>query len=164
MLNSNLVNDSGSMTKLFVSATEKTTWNAKADTSDIPTNVSELTNDSGYQTSSDVASAISGKQDKTDITTDTTSTTVSLTLADNHEYRYTQDLTSLTLTMPSGDFISSIVFASGSTPTQMTYDSNIKWSGDDVSSNAFVPQANMEYEIVFWYNGLSVNAVVRGVA
>ena len=104
------------------------------------------------------------KADDTVITTDTTSTTVSLTLADNNEYRYTTDLTSLTLTMPSGDFISSIVFASGSTPTSMTYDSSIKWSGDDVTSNAFVPQANMEYEIVFWYNGLSINAVVRGVA
>lgn len=105
-----------------------------------------------------------GKEDKTTISTDTSSTTVSLTLADNHEYRYTQDLTSLTLTMPSGDFIASIVFASGSTPTSMTYDSSIKWSGNDVSSNAFVPQANQEYEIVFWYNGLSINAVVRGVA
>jgi hypothetical protein len=108
--------------------------------------------------------SVDGKQDNTTITTDTSATTVSLTLADNNEYRYTQELSSLTLTMPSGDFISSIVFASGSTPTSMTYDSSIKWSGTDVTSNAFVPQANQEYEIVFWYNGLSVNAVVRGVA
>jgi len=163
MLDADLVDDSTSTNK-FVSATDKQTWNAKADTTDIPTNVSELTNDSGYQTASDVASAISDKENKTTISTDTTSTTVSLTLADNHEYRYIQDLTSLTLTMPSGDFIASVVFASGSTPTSMTYDSSIKWSGDDVTSNAFVPQANMEYEIVFWYNGLSVNGVVRGVA
>jgi len=103
-------------------------------------------------------------EDKTTIATDTSSTTPSLTLSDNHEYRYTTDLTSLTLTMPSGDFIASVVFSSGSTPTSMTYDSSIKWSGDDVTSNAFVPQANTEYEIVFWYNGLSINAVVRGVA
>lgn len=162
-LDADLVDDTNSSNK-FVSATEKSNWNAKADTTDIPTNVSELQNDSGYQTSADVQSAIADKQDKTDISTDTTSTTVSLTLADNHEYRYTQDLTSLTLTMPNGDFISSVVFASGSTPTSMTYDSNIKWSGTDVTSNSFVPQANQEYEIVFWYNGLSVNAVVRGVA
>lgn len=161
-LDADNVDDSTSTNK-FVSATDKQTWNAKADTTDIPTNVSELTNDSGYQTSSDVALAISGKEDKTDITTDTTSTTVSLTLADNHEYRYTQELTSLTLTMPSGNFISSIVFASGSTPTSMTYDSNIKWSGDDVTNGQFVP-SEKTYNIVLWYDGINVNGVVRGVS
>lgn len=36
-----------------------------AETSDIPTKVSELTNDSGYQTAANVSSAISGKADKT---------------------------------------------------------------------------------------------------
>jgi len=125
--------------------------------------VDDSTSTNQFVTSSE-KSTWSGKEDKTTITTDTSSTTPSLTLADNNEYRYTTDLTSLTLTMPSGDFISSVVFSSGSTPTSMTYDSSIKWSGTDVTSNAFVPQANMEYEIVFWYNGLSVNAVVRGVA
>ena len=106
---------------------------------------------------------LSNKQDKTTITTDTTSTTVSLTLADNHEYRYTQELTSLTLTMPSGDFISSIVFASGTTPTSMTYDSSIKWSGDDVTGGQFVPTADKDYDIMLYYNGLNVNGIVRGV-
>ena len=103
------------------------------------------------------------KADDTVITTDTTSTTVSLTLADNHEYRYTQDLSSLTLTMPSGDFIASVVFASGSTPTSMTYDSNIKWSGDDVTNGQFVP-SEKTYNIVMWYDGLNINGVVRGVS
>ena len=112
---------------------------------------------SGNKTSHDL-----GLQAETTISTDTTSTTVSLTLADNHEYRYTQDLTSLTLTMPSGDFISSIVFASGSTPTSMTYDSNIKWSGDDVTNGQFVP-SEKTYNIVMWYDGLNINGVVRGV-
>ena len=129
-LDADLVDDTNSTNK-FVSASEKSTWNAKAD--------------------------------DTVITTDTTSTTVSLTLADNTEYRYTQDLTSLTLTMPSGDFISSIVFASGSTPTSMTYDSNIKWSGDDVTNGQFVPSADKDYDICLYYNGLNVNGIVRGV-
>ena len=102
------------------------------------------------------------KADDTTISTDTSSTTVSLTLADNHEYRYTQDLTSLTLTMPSGDFISSIVFASGSTPTSMTYDSSIKWSGDDVTNGQFVPSADKDYDIMMYYNGLNINGIVRG--
>lgn len=124
--------DDTNTTNKFTNATEKQTWNAKAD--------------------------------NTTITTDTSSTTVSLTLADNNEYRYTADLTSLTLTMPSGNFIASVVFASGSTPTSMTYDSNIKWSGDDVTSNAFVPVANKTYDVMFYYNGLNVNGIVRGVS
>lgn len=106
------------------------------------------------------------KQDKTVITTDSESTTASLLLIHNQENRYTQDLTSLTLTLSQtieDDFISSIIFSSGSTATQITYDSSIKWSGDDVTSNAFVPQSNKTYNIVIWYDGINVNAVARGV-
>ena len=65
--------------------------------------------------------------------------------------------------MPNGDFISSIVFASGSTPTSMTYDSSIKWSGDDVTNGQFVPSADKDYDICLYYNGLNVNGIVRGV-
>lgn len=104
---------------------------------------------------------LSEKEDKTTISTDTTTTSVTLTLADNHEYRYTQDLASLTLTMPNGDFIASVVFVSGTTPTSATYDSSIKWSGDDVTSNAFVPSASKTYNIVFWFDGININAISR---
>ena len=121
------------------------------------------TNSTNKFVTSTEKSTWNGKADNTTISTDTTSTTVSLTLADNHEYRYTQDLTSLTLTMPSGNFISSIVFASGSTPTSMTYDSSIKWSGDDVTNGQFVPSADKDYDIMMYYNGLNVNGIVRGV-
>ncbi len=106
-------------------------------------------------------------EDKTTISTDTTSTTDTLDLLNNTEQRYTQELSSLTLTLPltiDDDFISSVVFASGTTATQMTYDSSIKWSGDDVTSNAFVPVASKTYNIVMWYDGLNINGVVRGVA
>ena len=126
--------DDTNATNKFVTSTEKSTWN--------------------------------GKADETDINTDTTSTTDTLDLLNNTEQRYTQELSSLTLTLPltiDDDFISSVVFASGSTATSMTYDSSIKWSGTDVTSNAFVPQASKEYDILFYYNGLSVNGVVRGV-
>lgn len=125
-------------------------------------NVDDTNTTNKFVTSTE-KSTWNSKQDNTTISTDTTSTTVSLTLADNHEYRYTQELTSLTLTMPSGDFISSIVFASGSTPTSMTYDSSIKWSGDDVTNGQFVP-SEKTYNIVMWYDGLNINGVVRGVA
>ena len=46
-------------THRVVTDTEKSTWNGKANTADIPTAVSALTNDSGYQTSAQVQSAIS---------------------------------------------------------------------------------------------------------
>ena len=48
-LSSNLVDDTNSANK-FVSTIEKSAWNAKAEVSDIPTKVSELTNDAGYIT------------------------------------------------------------------------------------------------------------------
>ena len=112
-------------------------------------------------TKDEVDIALVNKVDKTTISTDQSSTTATITLADNHEYRYTTDLTSLTLTMPSGDFIASVVFSSGSTPTSMTYDSSIKWSGDDVTNNAFVPVASKTYNIVFWYDGININAISR---
>lgn len=47
-------------THRVVTDAEKSAWNAKADISDIPTKVSELTNDSGYLTSAPVAS-VNGK-------------------------------------------------------------------------------------------------------
>lgn len=105
-------------------------------------------------------------QTETAIITDTTSTTASLTLANDTEYRYTQELSSITLTLPQtpdNNFISGLVFESGTTPTAMTYDSSIKWSGDDVTSNAFVPVASKTYNIVFWFDGININAVARGV-
>ena len=105
-------------------------------------------------------------QTETAITTDTSSTTASLTLANDTEYRYTQELSSITLTLPQtpdNNFISGLVFESGATPTAMTYDSSIKWSGDDVTSNAFVPVASKTYNIVFWFDGININAVARGV-
>lgn len=58
-LDASLVDDSLSTNK-FTNASEKATWNGKADISDIPTAVSELTNDSGYQTLSEVEALISG--------------------------------------------------------------------------------------------------------
>ena len=47
---SSLADLTADATHRTVTDTEKTTWNAKADASDIPTKISELTNDSGYIT------------------------------------------------------------------------------------------------------------------
>lgn len=48
-LSSDLVSDTDHTNK-FVSATDISNWNAKAEVSQIPTNVSQLNNDSGYLT------------------------------------------------------------------------------------------------------------------
>lgn len=112
-----------------------------------------------------VITDVSGKQDKETITTDTSATTATLTLASNNEYRYTQNLTSLTITLPASidnDFIAWVVFNSGSTATTITIPNTVKISGDDVESNVFTPVANKTYNIGFWYDGINVNAVVRG--
>lgn len=69
---SDLNNDSGFLTTetdpVFtasaaygISSTDITNWNAKAEVSDIPTNNNQLTNGAGYQTASDVSSAIDAK-------------------------------------------------------------------------------------------------------
>ena len=107
------------------------------------------------------------KEDPTNIEKDSTSTTVSLTLENNTENRYTEDLTDLTIALPQtidDDFISGVVFASGTIPTAMTYDSSIKWTGDDVNNNVFVPAADKTYNFIIWNDGININAIVRGVA
>lgn len=89
--------------------------------------------------------------------------------ADNTEYR-AGTLTSLTITLPSDlpdTYESSIVFTSGSTPTNGVFPDNIKWTGTGVVENngavALVPIENTRYNISLWYDGKYVNAVVRGV-
>lgn len=69
---SQLTSDS---THRVVSDTDITTWNGKANVSDIPTNNNQLTNGAGYQTAADVATAISGKENVSNkvTTIDTTS-------------------------------------------------------------------------------------------
>lgn len=117
-----------------------------------------------YQTALEqLAGLLNEKQDKTTIYTNTTDTSATLTLEDNTEYRYIQEMTTLSLTMPNGNFISSIVFKSGSTATVINYSSSIKWSGDDVATNIFEPVADKVYNIVFWFDGININAIARGI-
>ena len=56
-----------STSRRFVSDAEKASWNNKAEISDIPTKVSQLTNDSGFLTTNDLVPSIStGKSKPTD--------------------------------------------------------------------------------------------------
>ena len=114
----------------------------------------------------ELESIINNKEDKTVITTDDTSSIVTVLVQNNREYRYTRDLVSLTINTPlNTDFISGIVFRSGATPTQILIDPLVKWSGTDVDidTNTFTPDSDKTYNIVLWYDGININAVSRGV-
>lgn len=72
----------------------------------------------------------------------------------------------LQLLLPStipDDYISSLVFNSGNEPTTLSYPQTILFTGDDCIDNVFVPKANTTYNVMFWYDGINVNAVSRGV-
>lgn len=91
--------------------------------------------------------------------------TSTIELSNNTEYR-ANELSSLEITLKEtieNDFISSVIFTSGETPTSFNYPADIKWSGDDVTSGIFVPIANKRYTIMFYYDGININGVSRGV-
>lgn len=66
-------------TAIHVTVADKTAWDSKADISDIPTNVSELTNDADYQSgeqvSSSISTAIADKADRSELPTKTSDLT-----------------------------------------------------------------------------------------
>ncbi|MBQ8044651.1 MAG: hypothetical protein IJ272_11015 [Clostridia bacterium] len=118
----------------------------------IPRKVSELENDLGFTTAP--------KVDKS------TYTATGINIANNTIHRFTNTMTNLSLALPSeiNDlFQCEVVFKSGTTATSLTYDNSIKWSGDDMKDNKFVPVANKTYNIIFCYDGFNLNGVVRGV-
>lgn len=90
----------------------------------------------------------------------------SLTLENNTEYRNSQEALALSLLILDNypnDYISGVVFKSGETATTLTYPDFVKFSGDDVNNGVFVPNANTDYNLIFWHDGLNINAVARGV-
>ena len=40
---------------------------------------------------------------------------------------------------------------------------DIKWTGDDIVDDAFVPIANKRYNVIIWWDGMFTNGAVRGV-
>lgn len=88
-------------------------------------------------------------------------------LEDNTEYRLGEQATlNIIEKLPTvdndKDFICSLVFTSGETATKFNYDSTIKWSGEDLTDNKFVPVTNKRYTVVLWYDGVW-NGTARGV-
>ena len=73
---------------------------------------------------------------------------------------------SISLYFPSSydpDYISSVVFKSGTAATSISYPAGVKWSGNDIVNSQFVPALNTVYDIIFYYDGFYINGVVRGV-
>lgn len=102
----------------------------------------------------------------TRIVTDTENTVIpAFELADNTEYRSTLELESIEFTLPENptdDYISSLVFKSGATATTITYPDTIKWTGDDISSDKFVPASSKTYEVLIYWNGFEYCGIVKG--
>lgn len=77
------------------------------------------------------------------------------------------EVTSMTLTLPSttaDDYISSIVFTSGVTPTNLVYPDTIKMIGEGCIDGVFTPAANKRYEVIVSYDGANIVGVVGGYA
>lgn len=94
-------------------------------------------------------------------------TTLSVQPADNTEYRYRNNVVSLTLTISENipeTYASYLVFTSGETATEAIYPDTIKWSGDDVIDGVFTPLPSHRYNIGIWYDGQEINAVSRSVS
>lgn len=91
-------------------------------------------------------------------------------LVHNQEYRNPEPdflgYHGMQLQLPSAipvDYISSLVFNSGNEPTVLSYPQTILFTGDDVVDYVLVPKANTTYNVMFWYDGININAVSRGV-
>jgi len=98
-------------------------------------------------------------------TIQTLSATDSITLADNTIYNGGEQ-TALTITLPATadvSFLCEIDFTSGTTATTLSYPNTIKWAGDDVANNVFIPVASKRYTIICAYDGVNYRFTVKGV-
>ena len=95
-----------------------------------------------------------------------TDTEVSEIMSSRLEYRL-GEVTSLTLNLPdnvSDDYISSVIFTSGATATNLIYPDTIKMLGEDCIDCVFTPVANKRYEVIISYDGVNCVGVVGGYA
>ena len=103
---------------------------------------------------------------ETQIITDSDNSVIpAFELAYNTEYRFMLELESIEFTLPDNpkdDYISSFVFKSGATATTITYPDTIKWTGDDISSDKFVPASSKTYEVLIYWNGINFCGIVKG--
>ena len=110
-----------------------------------------------------IAGELVNYQEKSTI--QTLSATDSITLADNTIYNGGEQ-TALTITLPATadvSFLCEIDFTSGTTATTLSYPNTIKWAGDDVANNVFIPVASKRYTIICAYDGVNYRFTVKGV-
>lgn len=106
----------------------------------------------------EVIATVQGKTTISELTAQTT-------LANNTIFR-ANETSSVELLIPEtieDDFICEVDFTSGSTATAFTMVDTVKWTGDDITDGSFVPVGNKRYNLIFWYDGVGLNAVSRGV-
>ena len=135
----------------------------------IPTKTSELENDSGFIT--EAPTKVSELENDSKFISaprisEFSYSATGINIENNTVYRFTNAMSSLALVQPTEIdklFQSEVVFKSGTTATSLSYDNSIKWSGDDITDNKFIPVANKTYNIIFWFDGFNMNAVARGV-
>ena len=91
-------------------------------------------------------------------------TETSVELATNTIYN-AEEMVALYITFPQVDeqYVSQLNFTSGATATAFTAPDTIKWIGNDVSDNAFVPLTNKRYAIMFYFDGVNVRGAIQGV-
>jgi hypothetical protein len=103
---------------------------------------------------------------KGDPYTETIETLLAQTTLSNKTIFRANEIASVELLIPStidDNFLCEVDFTSGTTPTAFTMVDTVKWRGDDLVKGSLVPQANKRYNLLFWYDGVNLNAESRGV-
>ena len=99
--------------------------------------------------------------------------TINLNSLDNEEYRYIENMLYINFIVPNGsysnDFMGALSFKTGSIRApQISYTNSgiIQWVGTDCSVNnglsIFAPQLEMQYDLVFYFNGTYFVGLVNG--
>lgn len=104
------------------------------------------------------------------------STNILIACAGHHDYEYrytaTSGISSLGITFDENQIIEDtykmrIVFKAGSQAPTFSITNNtsytIKLIGDDCSSYTFIPVANKQYNLQFWFDGITINGLVRAI-
>lgn len=102
------------------------------------------------------------KSTKPTVITDLSSTTQTVTLENNTEYRY-GTLTSLTITWTTPDIHSAMAFTGG-TGIVFSITAGVKIVGTDVTDGVFTPVEDKRYNLGFEFDGVNRTVYVSGVS
>jgi hypothetical protein len=75
-------------------------------------------------------------------------------------------LTGLELTLPTDpddDFYTEISFSSGNDATEFISNTAVRFTGDDIAAEEFIPRERTHYNLFIWYDG-EYQGVARGIA